>query len=125
MMKWFAILFAITIVILIVLADTGRLGILRIVYWIPYGDKFGHFILFGILTLLVDLALLRSAPSRSPLFVVVLSGVVLAILIGLEEVSQLYISKRTFSIFDLGFGYAGVLVFSWIALRIKSSRRAQ
>ena len=54
-MKWLTILFALFLILIIVLADTGRLGMLAIVYQIPYADKVGHFVLYGILTLLINL----------------------------------------------------------------------
>ena len=58
MMKWLAILFSLLIILIIVLADMGALPqFLQVWKDLPYGDKVGHFILYGILTLLVDLAL--------------------------------------------------------------------
>ena len=65
-MKWLTILFALFIILIIVLADLGKLGILQTVNQIPMGDKAGHFILYGILTLLINLTLFRSVsvPSR-------------------------------------------------------------
>ena len=115
--KWSAILFSLFIITIIVLADTGRLGILKIINQIPYGDKVGHFILYGILTLLLDLTLIRSLPNRSPKQVVVSIGLILALLIGLEEFSQQYFPSRTFDLVDLAFSYLGVIFFSWLALR--------
>ena len=118
-MKWLAILFALFIALIIVLADTGNLGVLGFINQIPYGDKAGHFILFGILTLLLDLALIRSLPNRDPKLVAVSIGLTLALVIGAEEYSQQFFHSRTFSLLDLAFSYLGVLFFSWVALRIK------
>ena len=119
-MKWLTILFALFIIWIIVLADQGNLGILKAVNQIPYGDKAGHFILYGILTLLLDLTLMRSLPNRSPKRVVVSIGLILALLIGLEEFSQQYFPSRTFDLVDLTFSYLGVIFFSWLALKIRS-----
>lgn len=118
-MKWVAILFSLLIVIIIVLADMGALpGVLRSANGLPYGDKAGHFILFGLLTLFIDLALFRSfLPGRSGLVAIII-GLVLAVLIGLEEFSQQFFADRTFSLLDLAAGYLGVIFFSWLALRI-------
>ena len=118
-MKWVAILFSVLIVIIIVLADMGALpSALRSADWLPYGDKAGHFILFGLLTLFIDLALFRSfLPGRSRL-VAIIVGLVLAVLIGLEEFSQQFFADRTFSLLDLAAGYLGVIFFSWLGLRI-------
>jgi VanZ family protein len=120
-MKWITILFALFIILIIILADNGQLGILKAVNQIPYGDKVGHFILYGILTLLIDLTLFRSLPLQSPGRVTVISGLMLALLIGIEELSQQFFASRTVSFQDLFAGYLGVIFFSWLALRIKKS----
>ena len=118
-MKWLAILFAFLLLLVIVLADMGALpNFLRVWKDLPYGDKAGHFILYGILTLLVDLALFRSLPRRSPKLVLVMIGLILAVLIGLEEFSQQYFANRTSSLTDLIASFLGVIFFSWLALRI-------
>ena len=54
-MKRLTILFALFIILVIILADLGMLDILGFVNRIPFGDKIGHFVLYGILTLLLDL----------------------------------------------------------------------
>jgi len=64
-MKRLAILFGLFIIGIIVFADLGMLDIVGFVNKIPYGDKAGHFILYGILALLIDLALIRSVPAPS------------------------------------------------------------
>ncbi len=127
-MKWITILFALFIILIIILADNGQLGILKLVNQIPYGDKAGHFILYGILTLLIDLTLLRSLPFHpstqlrmSPGQVTVISGLMLALLIGIEEFSQQFFASRTVSFQDLFAGYLGVIFFSWLALRINKT----
>ena len=118
-MKWLAILFAFLLLLIIVLADMGALPhFLQVWNDLPYGDKAGHFILYGILTLLVDLAFFRSRPNRSRELLTVTSGLILALLIGLEEFSQQYFVDRTFSLMDLAASYLGVIFFSWLALRI-------
>jgi VanZ family protein len=122
-MKWLAILFAFLVLLIIVLADMGALPhYLQILKDLPYGDKAGHFILYGILTLLVDLALFRSLPLQSPKQVAVMSGLILAVLIGLEEFSQQYFANRTSSLTDLIASYLGMIFFSWLALRIARTR---
>src|SRR5215208_2700002 len=118
-MKWLTILFALFILLIIVLADMGRLGMLAIVYRIPYADKVGHFLLYGILALLINLTLFRSLPNRSRIPFAVISGLILALLIGLEEFSQQNFSNRTFSLSDLGASYLGLFFFSWLAVKTK------
>jgi len=115
-MKALTILFALFIILIIVLADLGKLGILEIVNQIPLGDKAGHFILYGILTLLINLTLFRSYPFQSRTRGAVISDLVLALLIGLEEFSQRNFPNRTFDLGDLTASYLGVIFFSWLAL---------
>jgi VanZ family protein len=119
-MKWLAILFTLFILLVIVLADTGQLAqYVGFVYEVPWGDKAGHFILYGILTLLLNLALFRALPHRSPKRVAAGCGLILALLIGLEEFSQQYFASRTFDLVDLACSYAGVICFSALALVLK------
>jgi len=92
-MKWLTFFFTLFIILIVVLADMGKLGILRVVNQIPYGDKAGHFILYGILTLLFDLTFMRSLQNRNPKLIAVLSGLTLALFIGLEEYSQQYLPR--------------------------------
>jgi polysaccharide biosynthesis protein VpsQ len=118
-MKWSAILFGIFIIGIIVLANLDMLHILGFINRIPYGDKFGHFILYGILTLLVDLAVINSRQDISPSLIVFRVAFILALLIGLEEYSQQFFASRTADWVDLIFSYLGVACFSFMALRIK------
>ncbi|HXF86255.1 MAG TPA: VanZ family protein [Anaerolineales bacterium] len=104
-MKYLAVLFTLFIVLITILADSGRLGILRFVKGIPFGDKLGHFLLFGILTLLIDLALFRSRPHLDPNLIALRVALTLALIIGLEEFSQQYFSSRSFNLVDLTFRY--------------------
>lgn len=117
---WTVILFTLFIVLIIVMADKGILAhYLGFLYLYPYGDKVGHFFLYGILALLVDRALFISLPGQSRKPLVVKAGLVLALLIGLEEFSQKYFSSRTFDLIDLTCSYLGVIFFSWLALKLK------
>jgi VanZ family protein len=115
--KWLALLFALFILLVIALANMGKVGVLGFVNRIPLGDKAGHFLLYGLLALLIDLNLFRSLPSQSRRLLAVKVALILALLIGLEEASQLYLVNRTFSLADLFASYLGVLLFSWMAIR--------
>jgi VanZ family protein len=115
-MKWITILFALFIIFIIVLADLGMLDVLSFANRIPYGDKIGHFVLYGILTLLLDLTLFRALPTRRPNWIAFFVGLVLALAIGLEEYSQKFFASRTFSLADLAASHLGVIFFSWVAL---------
>jgi VanZ family protein len=120
-MKWLAIVFTLFIILVIVLADAGVLShYVGFVYAFPYGDKAGHFILYGLLTLLINLALFRSRPDQRRIHLAVRCGLTLALLIGLEEFSQQYFSNRTFDLVDLTFSYLGVAFFSGVATKTKT-----
>lgn len=116
-MKWLTLLFTLFIVLIIILADTGHLGIFAGFYRIPFADKVGHFILYGILTLLINMTLFRSVPRRNRIWIALSSGLILIILIGIEEFSQRSFSNRTFSFEDLTASYLGVVFFSWLAIK--------
>jgi VanZ family protein len=117
MVRW-AILFSAVIVAIIVLADAGKLGSVAWLYDFPGGDKVGHFVLFGILSLLVNLAAMERRGSGHVGQVVLKVSVVLAVLIGLEELSQNWFASRTSSWTDLAASYLGVATFAWMALEI-------
>lgn len=118
-MKYLAIAFSLFIIGVIVLADRGQLAILGFLNRIPFGDKIGHFVLYGILTLLLDLALFRSLPRLDRRLLSLRIALILILLIGLEEFSQQFFPNRSFDLVDLAFSYLGVIFFSWVALRIK------
>ena len=87
-MKWLAVLFIVFIIVVIVLANNGELGSLHFIYDFPNGDKVGHFILFGILTFLFDLTFFQALPHADRKRIAIIIGLILAVLIGLEEFSQ-------------------------------------
>lgn len=108
-------LFAALLLIIIILADTGRLGFLGIVYLFPFGDKAGHFVLFGILAFLVVLTTLHSRRFLAPRLVAVSVTLFLALLAAAEEFSQKFFALRTFSLLDLFFSWAGLALGAWLA----------
>jgi VanZ family protein len=118
-MKWLTILFIVFIIVVIVFANNGKLGSLHFIYDFPNGDKAGHFILFGILAFLLDLTVFQALPYADRKRVAVMIGLILALLIGLEEFSQKFIPERTCSLFDLLASCVGVFFFSWLALKTK------
>lgn len=104
---------------LIALADAGKLGPLDVFYSFRYGDKVGHFILLGTLALLVDLALLQTVTRWSPQTLVLAGSGVIAVLISLEEMSQLWVPTRNPDWFDLLASYAGIVAGTLVALALR------
>jgi VanZ family protein len=121
-MKWIAAGFAVFILAVIVLADAHLLGPLRGLYAVAYADKIGHFVLYGLLALFIQLAL----PARPKLWRSVLGvSLALAALIGLEEWSQSRFPSRTMDAADLLASYAGLTTFSLAAYWFRHTRRAE
>lgn len=120
MMKYIAILFSIFILVIIILADQGSIpDFIKVIYDFPNGDKLGHFILFGLLNFFITLAVLRALPLQRPKRVALSIGLILVLLIGVEEYSQKLFEKRTFDLIDLSASYIGLIVGGWVALKIK------
>ncbi len=117
-MKHVAVLFLIFIICVVILADADLLpDFVRELYDFPYGDKFGHFILFGLLNFFVTRAFLSSLPSRPRGWVTLSVGLILALFVALEELSQKYFSSRTSSYLDLFASFLGVVVGGWVAYK--------
>lgn len=117
-LKIITLLFALFILAVILLADTGKLpGFLQFVHSVPYGDKAGHFLLVGILCFLMSRTAIRSFPQRRPKQVAALVCLGLAIVFGLEEASQILILERNASLFDWLADVMGIVVFGWLALQ--------
>jgi len=115
-LKWIALAFTIFIVAVIVLADLGRL---RFVFWmvgrVPYLDKFLHFLLIGILTFLVSASLMQMFPNKNLNWIALSCVLFFMIVFTVEEVSQIPIRRRDFSIQDLAANYLGILTFGFLA----------
>lgn len=91
---------------------------------LPLGDKAGHFFLLGVMALLLNHALAyRICPIRFTR--VQLDGLVIFVLITLEEFSQLWFSSRTFDLGDLLANGLGILAAECFARwRMARTQRA-
>jgi VanZ family protein len=122
-MKYISVLFFIFIIAIIVLADNGSLPrFIPAIYDFPNGDKLGHFILYGLLNFFITFVFLSSRPSKPRGWVTVSVGLILALLIALEEYSQRFFSTRTFDLIDLSASYLGLLAGGWMAYTINKKR---
>lgn len=94
------VLFTTGFVSLIVVADSGGAGrVWDFVGRVPCGDKLGHLVLVGTLSLLLNLLLEgRRAPGRCSR--ILLGSAVLLIVMTLEEGSQAFIPHRSFDPLD-------------------------
>ena len=119
-MKYLAALFALFIVAVIVLADTNQMGALKHLYDFPHGDKVGHFILYGILSFLLNASFVRALRHRPASRVLFFVSLLLALAIGLEEWSQVLVPGRTPDWWDLLFSYLGVAAGAMAANKISA-----
>ena len=78
---------------------------------LPYGDKIGHFFLFGLLSFLINLALKLRRIKCVGLDFYLGSALVFAFAV-LEEISQVLFPQRTLDLADLVAGALGILVFN-------------
>jgi len=119
-MRAFSVIFLAFILALIVLADAGSLpAFIRALYRFPYGDKAGHFILFGLLNFFLTQTFLSSKSNPRRKLAAVSTGLILVLFIALEEWSQQFFSARTVDPLDLLAGLMGVLLGGWAAWKIK------
>lgn len=130
-MKRLAIFFGIFILIIVILADTRHLGNLYALYDFPFGDKVGHFFLFGLLSMAINLSILGSElqpdPSIRPNIIhkVIQASLILALFVGIEEFSQRWFPSRTSDVFDLLASCLGITFFAVMAFMINKMRSLQ
>ena len=119
-----ALLYLAVIVMIVVLADRPQSTfIFAWVRAIPGGDKFGHFLLMGGLSFVVNHALsCRTATLFGKRFL--LGSLIVAVLVSLEECSQLYFPSRTFDLLDLTSDFLGIWLFGCLEVRMHRSARA-
>lgn len=82
---------------------------------IPSGDKIGHFLVYGIMALLLNYSLRFARVSILRTMVYTGSVVVLSFAI-IEEFTQLAFESRTFDYADMAADIAGIAVFSLLSL---------
>jgi len=115
LMSVLAIAFFAFILWIIFLANTGSSSVFfAFVSAIPYGDKFGHFGLFGVLALLsiVGLRFRTLAIGKFKIY----HGCLLVALFAVgEEISQAFISSRTFDLIDLAADFVGISLAAGLA----------
>lgn len=95
------------------------MGYLGRVYDFTNGEKVGHFLLFGLLSFVVNLSACEARPFADKKRLVLITSTILALFIGHEEYSQRFFPARTADIFDFLARCAGVPFFAWLAYRLK------
>ncbi|HYO92569.1 MAG TPA: VanZ family protein [Pyrinomonadaceae bacterium] len=124
-LKHLAIVYALFLALLVFLADQRQYQfIFRVVRRTPYADKVGHFLLMGILSLLVNLAL-SCRKTRVGKVSFLTGSLIVAIVVTLEEFSHIFVRYRSFDLIDLLFDYAGIILFGLLASHLTKLRPAQ
>lgn len=100
---------------IIVTADLKSTSfLLNFVGDIPYGDKIGHFFLFGFLAFPANFYFGMRKVSFGR-FGYLLGSLIVIFVITIEEFTQIFVRGRTFSWLDLFCGYAGIIFFGEIS----------
>jgi polysaccharide biosynthesis protein VpsQ len=120
--RWLTfLLFFLLIIGIITANDLGRLrSIISLVNSVPFGDKFGHIVLIGTLTYLLNYAL-ADRLLKTGNYKMLLGCLIIAVAMTIEECSQIWIPNRTFDLGDLAANYLGISIAGWIRIRQKSS----
>jgi len=119
MMKRWAVLFGVFMVVIIILADTGHLGKLGLIYAFPGGHWVGHFVLFGLLSFVANLSVFEERPKADRKRLAISTSLILVLFIGLEEFIQRFFPTRHSDWLDFSFSCLGVILFAWLAFRLK------
>ncbi|WP_246019497.1 VanZ family protein [Corallincola spongiicola] len=108
---------------IIYLANTGGHSLFfTMVRSFPYGDKVGHFGLFGMLTLLANMATKNAMFTLANMRCLWASAVIV-VLVTLEELSQHFLSHRNLDLYDWLADMAGISCFSLLNLYVANKFR--
>jgi VanZ family protein len=110
------LLYAASLATVLVLADARLLpAFAQHVNDVPDLDKVIHFLMFGVLALLVNLSLARR--GNWPLAGAIVTGsMIVAVVATAEELSNLLVAAREYSLGDLAANYLGVLCVGVVPL---------
>ena len=110
-----AICFFVFILWAIYVANTGQSnGLFKLVSTLPYGDKIGHFCLFGMLPLFANLAIgCRTLKIKQ--LSIYWGSLAVWIFVTIEELSQHFLPTRTLDIYDYLADLMGIVIFSYLA----------
>ena len=109
-----AVAFFCFILWVIYLANTGQNSVFfQFVASIPYGDKLGHFCLFGLLTLATNLAF-RFKSFKLFSIELFLGTILVFSFVVIEEFSQYFIPNRSFDLMDLSADFVGIVFFTFV-----------
>ncbi len=120
----FGILFLAFFLYVIYAASQGTLPFfIRRLYMFPGGDKLGHFILLGIASFFANQVLY---PRHFLVFgkVFFIGSLIVLVAITAEEISQMFLTNRTFDLVDLSFSYLGIIGGDIVVRLLKRKQNA-
>ncbi len=101
---------------IIYLADTADYNFaFRVIGHIPYGDKFMHGLLYGVMALFLNYGL-NFKSKKIFGFNMQIGAIVVLTFAGLEEITQYWLPSRTCDVFDFVADVVGVVLFSFFKI---------
>ena len=109
------LLFIAFVLWVIFMANTGQdIWLFELTRKVPFGDKLGHFLVFGSLTLMANLAT-RGKLMRFKLGSIYWGSLSVLIFVTLEELSQYFVATRTLDLLDYLANLLGILCFTGLS----------
>jgi polysaccharide biosynthesis protein VpsQ len=122
-MKWLTGIYLFILGGIVFLADQKKYQpLFRPIREMPYGDKLGHLVLMGLFSFLLNMAL-GCRTWRIRQINLLRGSLIVALLVTLEEFSQLFVPYRTFDLGDLLCDYTGIFLFGLLAYYLTRRRR--
>lgn len=116
-MRFLLAAFLLFLIWIIYQINTGsQMLLIRMADLVPLGDKIGHFFVMGFLAYLVNIVM-KCKPVRVGPVDLLMGSLIVFTFVFAEEVSQLFIRGRTFSLLDLGSDILGIWVFGRLAIK--------
>ena len=114
-LRWSAVVYGLFLILIVFTANTGieHPGSV-LVRNLPWGDKLGHIVLFGVLTFVVNLAL-RCRTIGVGRLAVPLGSLLVAVVVVIEELSQGLFDRRNLDAGDLAADAIGIIIATILA----------
>lgn len=110
-LKIITVIYILILAAIIFVADRNSTKyLLNFIGNIPYGDKLGHFFLMGFFSFFLNLSL-----SCRKIWRILWGSLIVAIVVTVEEISQLFIRGRTFDWTDLIADFLGIFIMGEFA----------
>jgi hypothetical protein len=121
---WSTVLYTIFLTALIVFDDLGKLRFLvRLMDSVPFGDKFAHFFLIGMLSFLLNRTVIQLFVGKKPKQILLIVTSILLMIFTIEEASQSLFNRHS-SFYDLAASYAGIVTFALLAYQTLKRSKA-